>query len=90
MNTYNDYTSEPKLFYIESEQFYICFSQLKNSKSITVVNILINNVFKYQSILNNKIVSPTTPTPYIFNLSINSQYNNTKFKGLLINLSTST
>ena len=81
----NNNTPEPELFYIESEQFHASFGQLKSLESITIVNTLATNVFKYQFILNDETVSPiTVPASYIFNSSTNSQYNDTKFKGLLI------
>lgn len=43
----NDNTSESELFYIESGQFHISFGQLKDSESITIVNTLADNTFKY-------------------------------------------
>lgn len=56
-----------------------------------VINTLADNAFKYQIILNDETVLPTTfLTSYVFKLSTNSQYNNCKFKGLLINLGVST
>lgn len=41
-------------------------------------------------ILSDKTISPATLTPYVFNSSTNSRYNNTKFKRLLIDSSAST
>lgn len=61
---------EHESLYTELEQFHTFLGQLKGSESITVVNILVSNVFKYQITLNNKKVLPITiPTPYVFNLS---------------------
>lgn len=77
-------------FYTISEQFYTFFGQLKSSKSITIVNTLVDNIFKYQITLNDKIIFSITLTLYTFNLSTNLQYNNTEFKRLLINSSVST
>lgn len=72
------------------EQFYTFFGQLENSEFITVINTLANNAFKYQIILSDETISFITPTLYIINWSTHLQYNNTKFKGLLIDLNIST
>ena len=63
---------------------------LEGSESITVINTLADNAFKYQIILGDKTVSPITSALYIFNLSTNSKYNDTEFQALLIDLSAST
>lgn len=65
-------------------------SELWNTESITIANILTDNIFKYQIILINKIVLFISFTFYFFNLSTNSQYNDSKFKKLLIYLDCST
>lgn len=66
----NDNIPELELFYIELKQFYTFFGQLEGSKSITVINILAYNAFKYQIILSDKIILPiNVPAPYVFNLS---------------------
>lgn len=81
----NDNTFEPDSFYFESEQFSISSGQLKGSKSITVVNTLVDNTFKYQITLNDKTVLPTiVSAPYVFNLSLDSQFNDIEFKRLFI------
>lgn len=91
INMQNNNTPEPKLLYIELKQFYSAFGLLKSSMFITIVNTLSNNVFKYQIILSDKIVSPFTVSNfYVFNLLINLQYNDTKFKELFINSGAST
>lgn len=83
----NNNTFEPESFYIELEQFYISFCELKSLKSITIVNTLANNAFKSQITLNNETISPSiVSAPYVFNLSTDLQYNNIEFKKLLINL----
>lgn len=64
---------------------------LKGFEFIIAVNTLADNAFKHQITLSDKIVpSITVPVPYVFNSSTDSQYNNTEFKGLLINLNVST
>lgn len=55
-----------------------------------VINTLANNAFKYWIILSDKIVLSTILFPYVFNLLIDFQYNNIKFKELLIDLGAST
>ena len=83
----NDNIHKLELFYIESDQFHTFFCQLKNLESITIVNSLADNAFKHWITLNDKIVSPIiVPTSYIFNLSTDSWYNDTEFKGLRIDL----
>lgn len=77
-------------FYTESEQFHTSIGQLHSSESLTVVNTLADNAFKHQITLSDKTVSPITLTPYVFNSSTDSQYNDTEFKGLVINSSAST
>ncbi len=57
-----------ELFYTKLEQFYILISQLQSSKSLTVINNLINNAFKYWIILSDNVVSFITSTYYNFNL----------------------
>lgn len=55
---------------------------------MTVVNTLTDNAFKHWIILSDETVLFTTvPAFYIFNLSTDPQSNETKFKGLLIDLS---
>lgn len=47
--------------------------------------MLANNTFKYQITLSNEtILLITVLAPYVFNLSTHLQYNDIKFKGLLI------
>ena len=79
-----------ELFYMESEQFHILIGQLNNSESKTVINTLADNSFKHQITLSDKTVSPTTLVIYIFNSLTDSRYNDTEFKGLLIDLGAST
>ena len=91
INTQNDNTPKPELFYIESEQFQTSFGQLKGSESITVVNTLADNAFKHRITLSDETVSPiTVPAPYVFNSSTDSRYNDSEFKGLLIDSGAST
>lgn len=53
--------------------------------------MLADNAFKYQITLSNKIVLPTTIlTPYIFNLSPNSRYNDIEIQLIFIDSRLST
>ena len=92
IDIYNDYTPEPttESLYTKSKQFHTSVGQMRGSESVTAVNALANNAFKYQIILSNKTVSLITPAPYIFNPSTDLQYNDIEFKRLLIDLGAST
>ena len=58
---------------------------------MTVVNTLADNVFKLRITLNDKIILLLTIlTPYVFNSSTDSQYNDTEFKKLFIDSDNST
>lgn len=66
-------------------------SHLEDFESITIDNTLANNTFQHQIILDNKtVLSIIITISYTFNLSTKSKYNDTKFKGLLFILDTST
>lgn len=90
INTQNDNTPQFESFYIELVQFHTSFSQLKSSKSITVVNTLADNAFKHQIIWSNETVLPIiVSASYIFNLSTDLRYNKIKFKEVFIDLKAS-
>ena len=86
----NDCTLGSESFHMESEQFYISIGQLNNSESKSIINTLADNTFKHRITLSDETVLPTTLTPYVFNSSTDSRYNDTEFKGLLINSGAST
>lgn len=57
------------------------FGQLEDSEFIAVINILAHNALKHQIIMSDKRVLPIiVPAPYVFNLSADSQYDDTEFK----------
>ena len=89
IDTKNDIL-EPESFYTKSEQFHTSIGQLQSSESLTVVNILAENAFKHRITLTDEAVFPITPAPYVFNSFTDSRYNDTKFKGLLIDSGAST
>lgn len=73
------------------KQFHILIDQLQSFDLITVIYILTDIAFKHQITLSNKTILPiTVSTFYVFNLSTDSQYNDSEFKGLFINLRAST
>lgn len=76
-------------FFIESKQFYISNNQLQSSETVILINNLDNNTSNHQITLSEKIVLSIFPTFYVFNLSNDLQYNDIKFKGLLIDLDAS-
>lgn len=55
---------------------------------MATVSLLANKAFKYQIILRDNTTTPIKPEPYSFNTSISSQYDNLKFKRLLIDSGT--
>lgn len=79
-----------ELFLKKSKQFHISIDELHSSKSLIVINTLIDNAFKYFIIFNDMTVSFITLALYIFNLSTNSEDNNTKFIRLFIDSKLST
>ena len=92
IDTHDDYTTEstPESFYTESEQFHTSIGQLQGSESVTVVNTLADNAFKHRITLSDETASPISSAPYVFNSSTDSRYNDTEFKGLLIDSGAST
>ena len=66
------------------ELFFISIGALQNIESTNTINLLANNVFKYQITSADGIVALTAPVPYSFTISTNLQYDKSEFKGLLI------
>lgn len=54
------------------EQFHIFVVKLKDSKFISIINILANKVFKHWTTVNNKTISSTILIFYFFNSFTNS------------------
>lgn len=90
INIHNDFMLESKSFYTKLEQFHTALVRLEGSKSKIVINTLADNTFKYQIILSDETLPLiNVPAFYVFNLLTDSQYNNTQFKKLLIELGAS-
>lgn len=69
INVHDDDKTEPtiELLYTESKKYYTSVCQMQNSESVTTVNALADNIFKYQIILSNKTIFFITLALYIFN-----------------------
>ena len=59
---------------------------MRNKKSITTVNLLSDSSFKHRLTAKNSTVPHTTtkPQPFMFNVFTSFWYDDTEFKGLLI------
>ena len=76
-----------------NEQFIISLSVLDASESSTTTKTLANDAFKHRLILSNEIFSIASFSvsgSYVFNVSIDSKYDFSKFKSLLIDSETAT
>ena len=77
-----------KSFQLIIESFFISVESLQDFEIVTIVNVLIDNAFKHQITLKNKTLKNEIIFVffnfYVFNESIDSRYDNTKFKNLLI------
>ena len=90
--TINAFASNDETFNVHTihnaeinEQFIISLSVLDASESAAATKILANDAFRYRFILSNEIslIAPI-PDSYVFNVSIDSKYDFSKFKRLLI------
>ena len=66
-----------------NEQFIISLNVLDASESSTATEILANDAFKHRSISSDETF-PIASVSYVFNVSIDSRYDSSEFKGLLI------
>ena len=66
-----------------NEQFIISLDVLDASESSAATKVLANDTFKHRFILSDEIFSIAS-VPYVFNASIDSRYDFSKFKSLLI------
>lgn len=87
----DDYATNSRVesFFNKFEQFHISNDQLQDFESITDINNLENDASNHQITLSDKTISFISSASYIFNLSIDLQYNNIEFKKLFIDLGTS-
>ncbi len=68
----------------KNELFLTQLGPLQNIESANTVNILADNAFKNQITSTNTTVLLVNPIPYSFTTSIDLRYNDSEFKGLLI------
>lgn len=67
-----------------NELFLTQLSPLQNTKLTNTINLLADNAFKHQITSADTTISFVNPMPYNFTTLINLRYNDSKFKGLLI------
>lgn len=77
--SHNDANTINELFLTQLDFF-------QNTKLINTFNLIANNTFKYQIIFIDIPIFFINPISYSFTTSINLQYNESKFKKLLIGL----
>ena len=92
--TINAFVSNDKTFNVHTifnakvnKQFITLLGVLDASELLAITKVLTNNVFKHRFILSNEIfliASFPTLDSYVFNISIDSKYDFSKFKSLLI------
>lgn len=67
--------------------FFILLDLFQNIDFIDAINLLANNALKYQIIFINSIIFSINLRSYSFTILTNLQYDNFKFKRILINSS---
>ena len=72
-----------------NEQFITSLGVLDTTESSAVTKTLANDAFRHRFISSDKTFSITLVS-YVFNVSIDSRYNFSEFKGLLIDSGTAT
>jgi hypothetical protein len=65
------------------ETFFTSLETMRNAESETTVNILADNAFKHRITCSDNIIVPIDPQSYVYTC-IDSRYNESEFKGLLI------
>lgn len=78
-NPTSDSTPKPP-----SELFTTYFGTFQNTDFLATTNLLADKVFQHRITSKDKTIAPTEPKPYSFNAATSSRYNNSEFKGLLI------
>ena len=67
------------------DMFFKSFGDLQNTESVIIINLLADKAFKHRIICKNEaVVFITSPTIYSFNATTSSRYDESEFKGLLI------
>ena len=68
-----------------NQQFFTSIDALETRQSSVITEALTDHVFKHRVIMKDETVSPPESEPYVFNAVIESKYDATEFKNLLIN-----
>ena len=68
----------------ENELFLTSIGRIKIPESEQTTNLLADNSFKYRITSTDKTITSIAPIPYTFSTSSNSRYDESEFKGLLI------
>lgn len=68
-----------------NELFLTQLDPLQNIESTNTINLLADNAFKHQITSADTTIPLANPMPYNFTTSIDLRYNDSEFKGLLIN-----
>ena len=89
--TINAPASNDETFNVQkvNEQFITSLGVLDASESSAATKILANGAFRHRLISSNE-TSSIAPTSYVFNASIDSRYDSSEFKKLLIDSKTAT
>ena len=67
-----------------SESFFTSLGELENSESRITTGLLADNSFRHWITSKDDTITLTSPKSYSYNTSTGSRYNDTEFKGLLI------
>ena len=66
--------------------FFTSFENLQNTESLIIINLFADKAFKHRIICKNEVtVASVTSATYSFNATTSSHYDESEFKGLLIN-----
>lgn len=68
-----------------AESFVTFFGEMQNTESMTTTSLLANKSFQYQITFKDDTVTPSANLePYTYNTATDFRYNDSEFKGLLI------
>ena len=69
---------------IPSESFFTSFGELQNAEPTTTVQLLADKALEHRITFKDNTVAPVPPKPYCYNMFTESRYDESEFKGLLI------
>lgn len=67
-----------------NESYFTSLGEMHNDEPTAITNQLANNACKHRVTVKDIAAAPTPPEPYIFSVSTDSRYDDSEFKGLLI------